>query len=148
MGSDILDYREKIDLNDYFKDKFIVIGSLAGDDDIHLTYAGDNPGCVINYNVFTSLMRGQHKIPVGLILVYFLIFFAMSYLLLSGDSDNSQSWGWIWAKLFVIYSIVLTIVCIFVFMIWGQAHDIFITSTLFSIIDACHKKIAKKESHA
>lgn len=148
LGSDILDYREMLDLNDYFKDKIIVIGSLAGDDDIHLTYAGDNPGCVINYNVFTSLMRGQHKIPVGLILVYFLIFFAMSYLLLSGDSDNSQSWGWIWAKLFVIYSIVLTIVCIFVFMIWGQAHDIFITSTLFSIIDACHKKIAKKESHA
>ncbi len=147
MGSDILDYRDQIDWSGVLKDKIVVIGSFT-DDDIHLTYAGDLPGCVINYNVFTSLMRGQHKIPLVLILVYFLIFFAMSYLLLHGVSGTAQSWGWVWAKLFVLYSIVLTIVCIVVFTVWGQAHDIFITSTLFSMIDTFHKKITKKESHA
>ena len=147
MGSDILDYRDQIDWDDVLKDKVIVIGSFT-EDDIHLTYAGNVPGCVINYNVYSSLMRGQHKIPIVLILVYFLIFFTMSYLLLNGVSDETQSLGWIWAKLFVLYSVVLTVVCIIVFMIWGQAHDIFITSTLFSIIDACHKKNTKKESHA
>ena len=146
MGADILAYKDVDDQKELFENKIIVIGSFT--DDLHATYAGPVAGCVINYNVLLSLQKGQHKIPWVLILVYFLIFFAMSCLLLNGTSDKTQSLGWIWAKLFVIYSVVLTVVCIFVFMIWGQAHDIFITSTLFSIIDACHKKINKKESHA
>lgn len=147
IGSDILDQGNLVDWNTALKDKIVVIGSFT-DDDLHLTYAGDIPGCVIIYNVISALMRGQHKIPLVLVLLYFLIFFAMSYLLLRSGSDTSQSWGWIWAKLFVLYSVVMTVVCIFVFMIWGQAHDILMTSTLFSIIDACHKKLAKKENHA
>lgn len=148
LGSDILDTEEELDWSDYFKGKYIVIGSFAGDD-IHTTYAGDLPGSLINYNVYLSLMKGQHKIPFVLVLVYFLIFFAMAYLLLSGGANASQSWTWVWAKLFVLYSLILTIVCIFVFMIWGQAHDIFITSTFFSIVDLVNRRIkAKKETHA
>lgn len=147
MGADILAaYMDVDDQKELFENKIIVIGSFT--DDLHTTYAGEVAGCVINYNVLLSLLKGQHKMPWVLVLVYFLIFFAMSCLLLNSASDKTQSWGWIWAKLFVIYSVVLTVVCIFVFMIWGQAHDIFITSTLFSIIDACYKKINKKESHA
>lgn len=148
LGSDILDTEEEVDWSDYFRGKYIVIGSFAGDD-IHTTYAGDLPGSLINYNVYLSLMKGQHKIPFVLVIVYFLIFFAMAYLLLNGGSNASQSWTWVWAKLFVLYSLILTIVCIFVFMIWGQAHDIFITSTFFSIVDLVNRKIkAKNESHA
>lgn len=148
LGSDILDSEEEVDWSDYFKGKYIVIGSFAGDD-IHTTYAGDLPGGLINYNVYLSLMKGQHKIPFALVFVYFFIFFAMAFLLLSGGANVSQSWTWVWAKLFVLYSLILTIVCIFVFMIWGQAHDIFITSTFFSIVDLVNRRIkAKKESHA
>lgn len=143
MGTDILDYRDQIVWKDVLKDKVIVIGSLA-DDDIHLTYAGNVPGCVINYNVFSSLMRGQHRIPLALILVYFLIFLAMSFVLLNGEPKEKQPMAWVWAKLFVLYSAILTIVCITVFMIWGQAHDVFITSTMFSILDTCHKQFVKK----
>lgn len=148
LGSDILDAVDDVDWSDYFKGKYIVIGSFAGDD-IHTTYAGDLPGGLINYNVYLSLMKGQHKIPFALVFVYFFIFFAMAFLLLSGGANVSQSWTWVWAKLFVLYSLILTIVCIFVFMIWGQAHDIFITSTFFSIVDLVNRRIkAKKESHA
>ena len=144
MGSDVLDYRDQIDWADVLKDKIIVIGSFT-EDDIHLTYAGDVPGCVINYNVFSSLMRGQHRIPLALILVYFLIFLAMSFVLLNGEPKEKQPLAWMWAKLFVLYSVTLTVVCITVFMIWGQAHDVFITSTMFSILDTCHKKFVKKD---
>lgn len=148
LGSDILDSEEEVDWSDYFKGKYIVIGSFAGDD-IHTTYAGDLPGSLINYNVYLSLVKGQHKIPFALVFVYFFFFFAMAFLLLSGGANVSQSWTWVWAKLFVLYSLILTIVCIFVFMIWGQAHDIFITSTFFSIVDLVNRRIkAKKESHA
>ena len=144
MGSDILKYRNKINWADFLKDKIIVIGAFT-ENDIHLTYAGDIPGCVINYNVFSSLMRGQHRIPLALILVYFLIFLAMSYFLLNGEPNEKQPLARLWAKLFVLYSAILTIVCITVFMIWGQAHDVFITSTMFSILDTCHKKFVKKD---
>ena len=140
LGTDILDNRDDID----WENRTLVIGSFTGDD-IHQTYAGLIPGCVINYNVLASLLRGQHKIPFGLILVYFLIFFTMSILLLNGKTGGEQSWAWLWAKLFVLYSIVLTIVCIVVFMIWGQAHDVFITSTLFSIIDTCKRWVTNKK---
>lgn len=148
LGTDILDVAEEVDWADFFKGKYIVIGSFAGDD-IHTTYAGDLPGSLINYNVFLSLMKGQHKIPFVLILVYFIIFFAMAYLLLKGATGVPQSLTWVWAKLFVLYSAILIFVCIFVFMIWGQAHDIFITSTFFSIVDLVNRRIkSKKESHA
>ena len=146
MGANILNRRNVIDWHALFENKIIVIGSFS--DDIHTTYAGELAGCVINYNVFESLQKKQHTIPIILIIIYFLIFFVMSYLLLSGSPDKTQSWGWVWAKLFVIYSIVLTIVLIFVFMIWGQAHDVFITSAMFSIIDTIHKKITNKTSDA
>lgn len=144
MGSDILDYRDQIDWTDVLKDRIIVIGSF-NEDDIHLTYAGDVSGCVINYNVFSSLMRGQHKIPLALILVYFLIFLAMSLVLLNGEPKEKQPLAWVWVKLFVLYSAILTIVCIIVFIIWGQAHDVFITSTMFSILDTCRKKFVKRD---
>lgn len=149
LGTDILDTEEEIDWPDCFKDKYIVIGSFVGDD-IHTTYAGDLPGSVINYNVYLSLMKGQHKIPVALIIIYFIIFFAMAFLVLSGGSNVSQPWAWLWAKLFVLYSLILTIVCIFVFAVWGQAHDIFITSTFFSVVDQINRRIKtkKRESNA
>ena len=148
MGADILDNCDlEDDWGSVFGEKIIVIGSFT-DEDIHLTYAGDVPGCVINYNVFASLMDGRHKVPFPLILVYFILFFAMSCLLLRNDDAGTQSLGWLWAKLFVIYSVILTIVCVFVFTIWGQAHDIFVTSTLFSIVDTFNQWITKKRENA
>jgi hypothetical protein len=144
LGADILDYAEEQDWAAFFSGKIIVIGSFTGED-IHTTYAGDVPGCLINYNVFLSLMKGQHKIPFVLIIVYFLIFFGMAYILLRGESGTSQPWAWVWAKLFVLYSVILTIVCIFVFIIWGQAHDIFITSTFFSVVDLAIRRMKAKK---
>ncbi len=143
LGKDILDYTEE-NWPEFFSDKIIVVGAFSGDD-IHTTYAGDLPGSLVNYNVFLTLLKGKHKIPVSLIIVYFLIFFAMSYLLLRGGSGSPQPWAWVWAKLFALYSAILIIVCIFVFMIWGQAHDIFITSTFFSIVDLANRRIKAKK---
>lgn len=145
LGADILDYADEENWAEYFDDKFIVIGSFTGDD-IHTTYAGDIPGSLINYNVYLSLMKGQHRIPLGLIVFYFCIFFAMAYLLLRGPSETlSQPWAWLWAKLFVLYSAILIIVCIFVFTVWGQAHDIFITSAFFSIVDVVNRRLKEKK---
>ena len=148
LGADILDVAEEVDWVDFFKGKYIVIGSFVGDD-IHTTYAGDLPGSLINYNVYLSMMKGQHKIPFVLVLVYFFIFFAMAFLLLNRGANVSQSLAWVWAKLFVLYSLILIIVCIFVFAIWGQAHDIFITSTFFSLVDLVNRRLkTKKKAHA
>lgn len=143
LGADILAYDpEVVD----FENKIVVIGNF--ETDIHRSYAGEIPGAVINYNVYESLRRGQHRIPYVLILIYFLLFFTMSFFLLNGTTGENQPSGWVWAKLFVIYSVILTIVCIFVFEIWGQAHDIFITSTLFSIVDTCYKLNRKNKKNA
>ena len=101
-----------------------------------------------DYNVFASLMRGQHRISLLLFLAYFFIFFVMAWLMLKGDSANSESLAGIWAKLFVLYSVVLTIVCIFVFEVWGQAQDVFITSTFFSLVDTGLRWINKRKKNA
>ena len=147
LGVELLDSRNNRDWNKLFGNKIIVIGSFV-EDDIHLTYAGFAPGCVINYNVFASLMRGQHRISVLLLLAYFMVFFVMAWLMLRGDSANSQSLAWIWAKLFVLYSVVLTIACILVFEVWGQAHDVFITSTFFSLVDTGRRWINNRKKNA
>ena len=148
LGADILSYKNDIDWGEFFANKIIVIGAFEGDD-IHTTYTGDLPGSLINYNVFLSLMKGQHKIPLGLIALYFLIFFAMSSLILRKHYYQTSSWAWVWAKLFVLYSIILIVVCIIVFELWGQAHDVFITSTFFSFVDTVfHRIIIKKKKYA
>ena len=143
LGADILTYAAEIDWAAYFKDKIIVVGAFT-DDDIHTTYAGDIPGCLINYNVFLSLTKGRHKIPLGLVVFYFLLFFSMAYLLFCADSGIPQARTWFWGRLFVLYSLVLTTVCIVVFAIWGQAQDIFITSTFFSTVNWLHHRIKSK----
>lgn len=145
MGSELLDFRETIDWKELLDNKIVIIGAFH-DDDIHETYAGLIPGCVVNYNVLASLMRGQHRIPFGLTAVYFIIFFMMSLLLLSGGSDKKQqSLAWLWAKLFALYSVILIVVCVLVFTVWGQAQDIFITSTLFSIVDTGNRWISNRK---
>ena len=144
LGVDILDYRDDIDLGLVVRDKVVVIGAMEGDD-IHSTYAGSVPGCVINYNVFKSLMKGQHNIPVGLIAIYFLIFFAMAYLILFGSHGKTKMLGWMLARQFAMYSVLLTVLCVVVFEIWGQAHDIFITSSFFSLIDIVNRKLKKEQ---
>ena len=143
LGVDVLNYKDEVDWPEFFANKIIVIGAFT-DNDIHTTYAGDVPGCLINYNVFLSLMKGQHKIPLGLIIFYFIVFFTMAFLLVNKKTSFTHLWAWLWAKLFVLYSVVLIIICIFVFVVWGQAHDIFITSTFFSVVDAVNRYLKTK----
>lgn len=148
MGADILTYADDIDWQEFFRDKYVVIGAFS-EDDIHATYAGNVPGCLINYNVFLALLRGKHTVPLTLLSGYFLLFFVMSYLLLGGRTRGTQVWTWVCARLFVVYSAVLTLVCISVFAICGQAQDIFITSTFFSAVDVVNRVIkSKTKNHA
>ena len=145
MGSDILDKMRGEDYWEHlFDNKIIIIGSFE-DNDLHETYTRELPGCVIHYNAFLSLVRGHHRIPVWMILLYFSVFFVMSLLVLCRKEDSRPALGWLFAKLFVIYSIILIIICIIVFTFWNQAHDIFITSTLFSIIDICCRWLTKRK---
>lgn len=132
----------------FVKDKYIVIGSFGGDD-THTTFIGDMSGAVLNFNAYVSLLHGHHIVSLTLIVILFVIFYILSFLTLSRrqlkdlfvsmkDSSKNKFVRFSIRILICIctwigYSTLLAILCVFTYLALGEAYDIFITSTLFSL---------------
>ena len=87
MGSDLLDSTSVTTLADEIEGRILVIGDFKHD--IHETYAGIQPGSLINLNAYYALKRGDHSLfgqYGGTLCFYLLIaclYFCMSILYLS-----------------------------------------------------------------
>ena len=131
------------------KDKYIVVGALNGDD-THATFAGQMSGAVVNFNAFISLLNRHHIVSVTLLCILFVTFFFLSYLALSRKHLQDLLEGWTtttknkWQhrglkalkmlSSWVGLSLFLTLLCIITYLLLGEAYDIFITSTLFYLL--------------
>lgn len=88
MGSDILMRinNNKVNLNEdatikilrtRHKDKYVVIGALSNTEDVHDTYVGKKPGCLILVRALQFLEQGRHLVnPIHTIcwlIMYFLV---------------------------------------------------------------------------
>lgn len=152
MGKHILEeFPSSVDARELFCNKIIVIGAFGDSPDRHTTYAGELSGALVNLNVYLSLSQNNHIVPPLLLLILFIVFFFISDHILYTQSDKSsitigEAWlGWKkkafgkgllpLALLWAYYSVLLIIICVLTFIITGQAHDIFFTSTVLSFID-------------
>ena len=131
------------------KNKYIVVGALNGDD-THATFAGQMSGAVVNFNAFISLLNRHHIVSVTLLCILFVTFFFLSYLALSRKHLQDLLEGWTtttknkWQhrglkalkmlSSWVGLSLFLTLLCIITYLLLGEAYDIFITSTLFYLL--------------
>lgn len=68
---------------DLLSDKYVIIGSFFGDEDMHTTYLGDMPGVLIIYNAFKSLMNGRHIVSAAGAIIMFAVYFIFCNLILS-----------------------------------------------------------------
>ncbi len=64
-------------IDEYFKDRIIVIGTFNRD--AHATALGKMGGALILMNVYYSLAQGQHYISIGLILLLLAVYVVISY---------------------------------------------------------------------
>ncbi len=62
------------------KGKYVFIGDL--EQDLHDTYMGPKPGCVILYGALKSLEEGKHIVTFTYEAIWFLIYFAISLMMI------------------------------------------------------------------
>lgn len=153
MGADLLS--DTTQLSILAKGKYIFIGDLELND-IHETVQGNIPGPVICANEFLATMNGQHKVPVMVAVLLFVVFFGFSYAIYSGRSmmylitSGLKRWpsvasnkGLVLVLSFFGYSTILTVLCLVFYYVLHTSYDIFITALAFQIIEYIVNKCRK-----
>lgn len=139
LGNDILNeggnsgYTSN-DLKTLLKDKIIVVGAISGPLDVHNTYIGNLSGAVINTNTYISLCKGAYKIPIWLLAIQFLIFYACGVFIFSDDKEKEKKKNKPLVLLWAYYSVVLTILVVLIYVLTGEAYDILFTATTLTMI--------------
>lgn len=141
LGSSIIAGLESPQLHEStvndFRDRYIVIGAFDGSDS-HSTYIGSQPGCLVNFNAFRSMMNGNHIIYFSDVLVLFIYLFMMSLFSLYNVEHRSHK---VDTLLGLFRNIVtLSLFVVFMYAVRGRTYDIIFTSTILSIIEYAYKK--------
>ena len=139
------------------RDKYIVLGSFQGDDMIS-TFKGPLSGAVINYDAFCSLMKGRHRISFGFALTLFVLFFALSFLILNEGEKRENITHWVdkkglfwkvaWFLLLPLlkYTLILQGFCVILYIFFNKVFEVLLISTAFyylSIIVKLKNQIQK-----
>lgn len=142
LGEDLLNVSELINFDDLFKDRIIIVGDFT-ESDIHDTYLGKMPGGYINYNAYLQLEQGAHKVKWLSMLVLFIIYFLLSYVLLTRirifdtfpiiKSIKSKTFRFV-LSLFG-YTALFTVVCLLLYAIEGKMYDMLSLAVYMSILN-------------
>lgn len=84
LSKDILETDNPKSIVKNFKDHYIFIGNIS--EDIHDTYAGPQPGCVILYKAIKALDEHRHIITLTEIFLLFSLYFFISFFILCGKN--------------------------------------------------------------
>ena len=122
------------------KNKFVFVGAVEGELDNYNTYNGEYPGNIINANIYLSLWNKAYKYPLWLIMMQFFLFYICGLHVFQGSNDNAirpntvfsiiRVSSFIWLH----YTAILAIVCMVIYLLFGEAYDILYSSTALSII--------------
>lgn len=127
------------------RNKYIVVGACQGDDE-HFTFKGSTSGAVINYNAFCSLMEGRHLVRYDFVVTLFLLYFFLTYYILTKNDikeyaeKSKRKLVRSICKVLVLvsswlsYATVLTLLCLFTYICFGETHEILVTSTVFYLL--------------
>lgn len=152
LGSDVLDYYFSSDQlkKEYakrlFDNKIILIGSFEDKDDSHLSYRGAISGTLVIANTILSLQNKLHHFSLWSILFLFLFFCYISYNILFGTNANFEISDMLFnhtitkkfmpfAFIWTYYTLVISIICGLLFIIFSEVHDILFTSTFLTFIN-------------
>ncbi len=91
MGAQLLKQYTPDELRNLVRGKIVLIGDF--DADVHDTYVGPLPGPLIHYYAYRDLKRGHHIFGLWSTIVIWLVYFAISYVLLKGLFDSAEATG-------------------------------------------------------
>ena len=141
MGSDLLDSTSVTTLTDEIEGKILVIGDFKHD--MHETYAGIQPGSLINLNAYYALKRGDHSLLGqygGTLCFYLLIaclYFCMSILYLSNFKiEKYVHKKWLRLALSpVSIGMVFVMIALIAYKPFGIVYNIWLPVLVFSSMD-------------
>ena len=153
-------------LPELIEDKYVIIGSLYGDDN-HSSYVGSQPGPLILYNAFFSLMKGKHYISPWLAVFLFIIYFITSFMIITDFSfkellrekamailkeKRTDKKGRRKAAMLLLVSGIagwfsLTLILLFIvvgfYFIFGEVYDILISGIYLVMVSLLIRNIPK-----
>lgn len=138
-SNDSLGYTPQ-DVRTLVKNKIVIIGSVKGELDNYNTYSGEYPGTIINANIYLSLWNGAYNYPVWLIVLQLLLYYLCGTQIFKSSKDSDQgynSFTWmikVSSFVWLHYTGILTLVCLLIYLLFGEAFDIIYSSTVLSII--------------
>ncbi len=139
LSQDILEVK-KLDpqiIVDNFENKYVFVGNIT--QDLHDTYAGPLPGCVILYKAIKALNENKHIVSPIELLVLLLLYFFISFFILRGKNildifkktDNSL-------LNFIIditsFSIVLSLYHFVEYMLGRTSYSFIIPMIIFTMV--------------
>ena len=157
--------RELHDNPELTQGKYIIIGAFSGGD-MHYSYLENQPGPAILFNAYLSLLHGHHRVSLFVALLLLAAFFIMAWSILNGqtidallfDTITRRKTGKANAALtallrvlavvvsWVGYSMFLSLLCIFTYLVLGEVYDIFITATVFQLISIMVVRINRRKN--
>ena len=141
MGSDLLDSTSVTTLTDEIEGKILVIGDFKYD--MHETYAGIQPGSLINLNAYYALKRGDHSLlgQYGETLCFYLLiaclYFCMTILYLSNFKiEKYVHKKWLRLALSpVSIGMVFVMIALIAYKPFGIVYNIWLPVLVFSSMD-------------
>jgi hypothetical protein len=140
LGADLLDLIRN-ETSAIFKNKIILIGDLT-EHDIHSTTDGLMPGVLVNYNAFRMLMENRPITSVFLWVMLFAVFFAATMMIFTTKKitdliprNGILKSDFVQFVLSVVeFSLILLVVNIICYFVWGRFIEIFLWSGYFAIL--------------
>lgn len=138
LGSDILE--SGMDVAKLIENKIVVIGDVC-ENDMHDTYLGKIAGPIINLNAFYALVNDDLSIPYLEIVGLFVIYFAISFILIKRFSvinfipflKKHKSKTFRFLLSFVSLSLLFTVVGLSGYLLFGVEINILVPSLYFTI---------------
>ena len=139
LGSDIINNYNKSELATLTQNKLVFIGDMV--EDMHDTYSGLQPGCIITYHALRSLLKNEHLVSFTLMFFLAVIYFLISLSLFSQRSilrslpiiRHCHSRALLFLISFIGYAFTLSVVVAVLYLFFDQSVSILIPSLYFSI---------------
>ena len=132
LGTDICSTEMPADM---FKGKIVLVGDFT-ETDIHDTPAGPMPGIMITYNAYLTLKNGDHKVPLCIYFVLFVLFFVYSVIILARLSFKPRKQWLAFCLDWVSFTFPLSILCWLSYYFAGIFINAVFIGTIFSIFSA------------
>ena len=134
LSEDLLSLGQYGMLEEMLDGKYLIIGAFH-EKDIHATFRGDVPGCLIHFNVFLSLAKGKHCIRAISVIFLWSVFFLMSINCLTGKNlFNPKSRLLTILLSWLNYSIILAVICVISYICFHSVFNILIVATAFELL--------------